>query len=593
MAEEEARGGPTGEPKSGGMPPALPPTLPAVAAAESSPDSAPEPHRGLLGRIRTWFVEEGPWWLCSFVFHIILVCSLALLGGRAIEKVAGEAPSFEEAKVEPTAIAPEKIERFDIGDALEDPTELNADALNLQQPARLAQEAEFNDQSEHFEHRGGGTPSDSKQANVGGFGGFDIQDIGAGPSVKGKGGVGVGIGTGTHAGVGGSGWGFGGRGSGSRKAMLASGGGTKQSELAVLAALNWIARHQLSDGSWSLSGYKSRCKDNTCTGPGKTGDRSAAATALGLLPFLGAGQTHESKGRYKNTVAAGIRFLLSNEKANGDLRIGGDMYDQGLAAIALCECYGMSNAKDIKRAAQAALNFIMEAQNQRDGGWRYQPTQPGDLSVSGWQIMALKSGQMAYLNVTPAALDNARKFLKAASFDGRGGGRFSYRPGNEFCDGIVIHEGEVVKNDDSQRAVTAIGLLCQEYMHMPRNDPAMVEGTAYLMKSLPDTGARNVYYWYYATQVMHNQMGGDWDVWNRKMRHILISTQNKEGCATGSWDPHKPVTDTWGDIGGRLMITSLSALTLEVYYRFLPLYKLDEEVRDTPPAAASAKPEKK
>ncbi|MGA7701256.1 MAG: hypothetical protein WCB27_16740, partial [Thermoguttaceae bacterium] len=184
---EEARGGPTGEPKSGGMPPALPPTLPAAAAAESSPDSAPEPHRGLLGRIRTWFVEEGPWWLCSFVFHIILVCTLALLGGRAIEEVAGEAPSFEEAKVEPTAIAPEKIERFDIGDAPEDPTELNAEALNLQQPARLAQEAEFNDESEHFEHRGGGTPSDSKQANVGGFGGFDIQDIGAGPSVKGKG----------------------------------------------------------------------------------------------------------------------------------------------------------------------------------------------------------------------------------------------------------------------------------------------------------------------------------------------------------------------------------------------------------------------
>jgi hypothetical protein len=575
------------------MPPALPPTLPAAAAAESSPDSAPEPHRGLLGRIRTWFVEEGPWWLCSFVFHIILVCTLALLGGRAIEEVAGEAPSFEEAKVEPTAIAPEKIERFDIGDAPEDPTELNAEALNLQQPARLAQEAEFNDESEHFEHRGGGTPSDSKQANVGGFGGFDIQDIGAGPSVKGKGGVGVGIGTGTHAGVGGGGSGFGGRGSGSRKAMLASGGGTKQSELAVLGALNWMARHQLSDGSWSLSGYKSRCKDNTCTGPGKTGDRPAAATALGLLPFLGAGQTHESKGRYKNTVAAGLRFLLSNEKANGDLRIGGDMYDQGLATIALCECYGMSNAKDIKRAAQAALNFVIEAQNQRDGGWRYQPTQPGDLSVSGWQIMALKSGQMAYLNVTPAALDNARKFLKASSFDGRGGGHFCYRPGNEFCDGIVIHEGEVVKNDDAQRAVTAIGLLCQEYMHMPRNDPAMVEGTAYLMKSLPDTGARNVYYWYYATQVMHNQMGSDWDVWNRKMRHILISTQNKEGCATGSWDPHKPVTDTWGDIGGRLMITSLSALTLEVYYRFLPLYKLDEEMRNPPPAAAPAKPEKK
>ncbi len=463
---------------------------------------------------------------------------------------------------------------------------MNTDDLSLEKPAQLAQAAEFNDESEHFEHRGGGTPADSKQANLGGLGGFDIQDIGAGPSVKGKGGVGVGVGTGTHSGAGGGGSGFGGRGSGSRKAMLASGGGTKQSELAVLAALNWLARHQLSDGSWSLSGYKSRCKDATCSGPGKAGDRSAAATALALLPFLGAGQTHESKGHYKNTVAAGIRFLISNEKVNGDLRIGGDMYDQGLAAIALCECYGMSNSREIKRAAQTALNFIMEAQNQRDGGWRYQPTQPGDLSVSGWQIMALKSGQMAYLTVTPNALENVRKFLKAVVFEGHGPGRFSYLPGNTFCDGIVIHEGEVIKNDNAHRAVTAIGLLCLEYMHAPRNDPALLEGTAYLMKSLPDTGARNVYYWYYATQVMHNQLGPDWDVWNRKMRHILIHTQCKEGCATGSWDPHKPTNDMWGDVGGRLMVTSLSALTLEIYYRYLPLYKLDEEAGNAPPPAA-------
>jgi hypothetical protein len=585
---EEAKGGPTGEPKSGSVPPTLPPALPTAVAVESPPEETAEPRRGVLGRARAWFVEEGPWWLCSFLFHILLVCSLALLGSKAIEKVAGEAPSFEEAKVEPAAIAPDKIERFDLGEAPEDPTELNPNDLIPEKPAQLAQAAEFNDESEHFEHRGGGTPTDSKQANLGGAGGFDIQDIGAGPAVKGRGGVGIGVGTGTHIGVGGSGSGFGGRGSGNRKAMLASGGGTKQSELAVLAALTWLARHQLSDGSWSLSGYKSRCKDTTCSGPGKAGDRSAAATALALLPFLGAGQTHESKGHYKNTVAAGIRFLLSNEKANGDLRIGGDMYDQGLATIVLCECYGMSNAKEIRRAAQAALNFIVEAQNQRDGGWRYQPAQPGDLSVSGWQIMALKSGQMAYLTVPPSALENARKFLKTVAFEGHGPGRFSYLPGNAFCDGIVIHEGEVVKNDDTHRAVTAIGLLCEEYMRMPRNDPAMVDGTAYLMKSLPDSGARNVYYWYYATQVMHNQLGPDWDAWNRKMRHVLIHTQCKEGCATGSWDPHKPTNDMWGDVAGRLMVTSLSALTLEIYYRYLPLYKLDEEAGNAPQAAAKA-----
>ncbi len=109
---EEAKAGPIGEPNTGSVPPALPPTLPpaspAAAAAESSAEESPPRRRGIFGRMRTWFLEEGPWWLCSFVFHIILVCSLALLGGKAIEKVAGEAPSFEEAKVEPLAIAPRK-----------------------------------------------------------------------------------------------------------------------------------------------------------------------------------------------------------------------------------------------------------------------------------------------------------------------------------------------------------------------------------------------------------------------------------------------------------------------------------------------------
>ena len=94
------------------------------------------------------------------------------------------------------------------------------------------------------------------------------------------------------------------------------------------------------------------------------------------------------------------------------------------------------------------------------------------------------------------------------------------------------------------RAVTSrcrrSGLLCYQYLGVPRTDPTMVEGTAYLMQNIPATSDKpNIYYWYYATQVMHNQPGPDWDTWNRKMRQLLIDTQCKDGCATGSWDPEK------------------------------------------------------
>jgi len=58
---------------------------------------------------------------------------------------------------------------------------------------------------------------------------------------------------------------------------------------------------------------------------------------------------------------------------------------------------------------------------------------------------------------------------------------------------------------------------------------------------------------------------------------VLIDSQVKEGCAAGSWDTNDPSPDPWRAQGGRIMITSLCCLTLEVYYRYLPLYKLDAE----------------
>lgn len=538
-----------------------------AAAKTERPRTAPLPElppelmqSSLIERTRHWFSEEGPWWLCSFVFHMVLICSLLFIGGKAIEKVIDEAPSFDEVRIDKPQDVPQEIEKFDIGETPIDPTELSTDTLTLEKPAQLAQDEVYYDDNSIFSQAGGGMPGGGDQPDLGGLGGFDIKGIGAGPAIKGKGGVGIGVGTGTHAGRGGDGWGFGGRGTGSRKGMLASGGGTKQSERAVAGALNWLARHQSLNGGWALKSYPARCTDQTCTGAATAGDRPAAGTAMGLLPFLAAGQTHQSKGPYRKVITDGIYFLTKNQKPNGDLRMGGAMYDHGLASIALCECYAMTNDKSLRPHAQAALNFIMKAQDPKGGGWRYTPLQsPGDTSVVGWQIMALKSGQMGYLTVDPAVFDKAKAFLESVSTGGgsdRKGGYFGYTtPGR----GITT---------------TAVGLLCYQYLGVTRDDPAMIEGTAFLMKNQPGKGSRNIYFWYYATQVMHNQPGPDWDAWNRKMRGYLIGTQCKDGCASGSWDPNEPSKDQWGKSGGRIMTTSLSALTLEVYYRYLPLYKL-------------------
>ena len=346
----------------------------------------------------------------------------------------------------------------------------------------------------------------------------------------------------------------------SRRCGLGSSGGTKQSERAVALALNWLARHQNYDGHWSLSDYVNRCTDVSCTGPG-CHRTDAGATALALLPFLAAGQTHETKGPYQQNVFNGLFWLIKNQKPDGDLTGGCSqrMYTQGLATICLCEAYGMSRDRALAEAAQRAVNFIQSAQNATTGGWRYEPGDPGDTSVVGLQVTALKSAQLANLNVSPAVLEGAKKWLDSCA-SGESKGNFSYQPGGANSD-----------------TMTAVGVLCRQYLGAHRDDGCIREGKGFLMAHSADMAQRNLYYWYYATQVMHNLPGPDWDAWNRKMRKMLIDSQCREGCATGSWDPDKPARDMWGVQGGRIMDTSLAALTLEVYYRHAPLFKLDNE----------------
>jgi hypothetical protein len=508
----------------------------------------------LSERFMDWVRTELVWYAGSFSFHLLALSVLLLLPSISGQENQGDAPVLESKADEVEKKEPEKFDKVDIGE-IEDtpPAELDVDPT-LEKPAQQAQEAEYNDDSKIFEHKGGGTPTGMK--DVGASGGGGALAFGPGPKVTGALGIGMGLGTGTNYGSGGNGTGFGGRGSGSRKAMLATGGGTKHTERAVTAALVWLANHQLSDGSWSLQNYVQRCQDKTCSGQGDV-SADAGATAMGLLPFLAAGQTHKSKGSYKNHIRAGIEWLIRHQQQDGNLAKGAQqmMYSHGLATIALCEAYGLTADREVGRAAQGAVNFILAAQNTADGGWRYNPKDPGDTSVVGWQLMALKSAHMAGLDVGGSVFSGTSKWLDSvAAHDGT---EYAYQPGM-----------------GSTSTMTSVGLLCRQYLGAKRDNPMLVGGMAYLMKNLPDDALPNVYYWYYATQVMHNMSGYEWDAWNRKMRDILVHTQvrNTSECANGSWPPGN---DPWGRRGGRVMQTSLSALTLEIYYRYLPLFKAE------------------
>ena len=120
----------------------------------------------------------------------------------------------------------------------------------------------------------------------------------------------------------------------------------------------------------------------------------------------------------------------------------------------------------------------------------------------------------------------------------------------------------------------------------------MVKGTAGVWEDLKDSNDRNIYYWYYATQLLHNMQNKAWKQWNPKVRDGLVAMQvANNGCDRGSWSPILPLPDRWGTKGGRLFQTSLSILTLEVYYRFLPLYRTNDLPAEGAPKLGNASPE--
>lgn len=336
-----------------------------------------------------------------------------------------------------------------------------------------------------------------------------------------------------------------GRSGATKNKLLAAGGGNTESEAAVTRGLIWLAKQQNeNDGSWVYDGTSSN-------------DR-IAATGMALLPFLAAGQTHRT-GSYKKTVSKGLEYLKPRVKPGGGFTGASNMYSQAIGTIALNEAYGMTLDSSLKVLAQTMTNFIVNAQGS-NGSWGYQPKSNGDTSIVGWQIQALKSAKLAGLTVPDKPMKSAAQFLEEVSTNS--GASYGY------------------SSKGASPALSAVGLLCRQYMGWGPKNPALADGVDRLWKIWKPNEARwDMYYYYYATQVVHFFGGPIWHKdWNPLMRDMLIRLQDKaEGKNKGSWKPDQ------GHIGshcGRLGTTCLALLTLEVYYRHLPLYKREEKLDD-------------
>jgi len=333
---------------------------------------------------------------------------------------------------------------------------------------------------------------------------------------------------------------FGGRSGATREKLLQEYGGNVRSEAAVAAGLKWLVRHQALDGHWSLDEFHKDGKCN-CKDAGEKDD--VLGTALALLPLLGNGQTHRGAGKdnlYAKPVERGLKWLITKQNAEG--KIGENTLAQALATTVLCETYAMTADPMIKGPAQRALNYLV-SQQRKDGGWDGIPKGAGlGAEQGGWHLMALRSGQLAGLNVPNASWEQFLDLLNTQA-----------------------------KQKERAPGALAAYLHCRAAMGWGRRHPDLNKDAEQLLKQLPDANRKDIDYYFWATSVMHFLGDESWEKWNPKMRDLLIDTQDQGQNADlrdqkGSWSPEGGKLAPYG---GRLMQTSLAILTLETYYRYL------------------------
>jgi len=320
-------------------------------------------------------------------------------------------------------------------------------------------------------------------------------------------------------------------------------GGSSETEAAVKRALDWFADVQEKDGRWSITRF------------GGQAGHDAGATGFVVLSFLGWGATHAGEGPYADAVAAALEWLTKKMKPDGDLRdddAENAMYSHGIATLALTEAYAMTRDQRLRKTAQRAIDFIISAQNPDDGSWRYHPGESGDTSVLGWQLMALSSARLAGLRVPEESLRRAESWLHRVG-GGEHGGLYGYR------------------NKVPLATLVAEGMFCRQLIGTERGDPRMGESAMYLHDTPLDLESKTIpvyYYAYYGTLALYQHQGPAWESWNRGMKPALLESQVKLGANKGSWDPR----GLYANRTGRLVATAMATLSLEVYYRYLPLY---------------------
>ena len=290
-----------------------------------------------------------------------------------------------------------------------------------------------------------------------------------------------------------------------------------KAERAIERGLRYLAKGQQTNGSFSTR-YE------------------VASTSLALMAFMLKGH-FPRKGEYGQKLDKAVRYLLDRAKDGGGY-LGKNMYEHGLATLALSEVWGMSDRPEIRGVLKRAVGVILRAQNSQ-GGWRYEPRPTSaDVSVTVMQIVALASAKEAGIYVPKNVIDKAIKYVKSCQSKVEGGFGYSSPSNPAFA----------------RSAAGAMSLLITG-----QRDTREVRKALEYLQRLPDSKFKDEHFFYYghyyAIQSMYQAGESYYQQWYPRIRDSLIARQGKDGGWGGAVD------------------TGMAILVLGVPYRFLPIYQ--------------------
>lgn len=307
-------------------------------------------------------------------------------------------------------------------------------------------------------------------------------------------------------------------------------------------AAQWIAREQQASGAWTTNDF----------------GESTATTALAVMALLAGGHV-PGEGPYGQHLTRGVAWLIAQQQQNGLLvgkeRSHGPMYSHGISTLMLAEVCGMvppELSESCRTALQRAIQLIVDAQNhpkppEHDGGWRYQPTSgDADLSVTAWQLLALRAAKDIGCDVPAENIDRAISYVKRLHVKHDGG--FGY---------MVGHGSTITR---AGTGITALE-VCGEH----RTPETLAAANLILQRPL-NHGEHYFYYGaYYCTVGMYKVGGPEWQQSRESLYRTILDLQQPDGY----WNPE----DGTERQAGRVYSTSLAVLALAIEYGYLPIYQ--------------------